>query len=146
MIQAELSGPFVNAHPSLFTHFRNSVRSPKLSNLFFSFPPFAISALAHARTHSCGASTETDVCSAFRVFALRSRVPTRVPLVYHPSHLSPFPLSPSTRRELATREHDHVFFPLRVSKRPKENPFDDSSATTDVKNLCNFSPHRRPSG
>lgn len=103
-------------------------------------------ALAHARTHSCDASTETDVCSAFRVFALRSRVPTRVPLVYHPFHLSPFPLSPSTRRELATREHDHVFFPLRVSKRPKENPFDDSSATTDVKNLCNFSPHRRPSG
>lgn len=68
-------------------------------------------ALAHARTHSCGASTETDVCSAFRVFALRSRVPTRVPLVYHPFHLSPFPLSPSTRRELATREHDHVFSP-----------------------------------
>lgn len=54
--------------------------------------------------------------------------------------------SGATRRELATREHDHVFSPLRVSKRPKENPFDDSSATTDVKNLCNFSPHRRRSG
>lgn len=83
-------------------------------------------ALAHARTHSCGASTETDVCSAFRVFALRSRVPTRVPLVYHPSHLSPFPLSPSKRRDAARARDQRTrsrFFPPPSIEEAKGKSF-----------------------
>lgn len=83
-------------------------------------------ALAHARTHSCGASTETDVCSAFRVFALRSRVPTRVPLVYHPFHLSPFPLSPSKRRDAARARDQRTrsrFFPPPSIEEAKGKSF-----------------------
>lgn len=83
-------------------------------------------ALAHARTHSCDASTETDVCSAFRVFALRSRVPTRVPLVYHPFHLSPFPLSPSKRRDAARARDQRTrsrFFPPPSIEEAKGKSF-----------------------
>lgn len=83
-------------------------------------------ALAHARTHSCDASTETDVCSAFRVFALCSRVPTRVPLVYHPFHLSPFPLSPSKRRDAARARDQRTrsrFFPPPSIEEAKGKSF-----------------------
>lgn len=109
---------------------------------------------------------ETDVCSLLYLRATFSRYQ----LVYHPSRLpprlSPLPLSSWKRRDAArARVHRdertrsrffsllfHSSSPLPVHRQPSIEETKGKSfrrlyyRNTNVKNLCNFSRHRRPSG